>query len=115
MVEKSKGTWQRSIVIIKKKIGEEKTKTREDKQKKMIKLQFFSKLPFLDNYNKKTSTFNFLVHGHSSWSTTGLRLVRGPKALSIDFLRNQIMNVRRSKQTIETNTIIYDMTSWFVA
>ena len=76
----------------KKKIGEEKTKTREDKQKKNDQTPIFSKLPFLDNYNKKTSTFNFLVHGHSSWSTTGLRLVRGPKALSIDFLRNQIMN-----------------------
>ena len=114
MVEKSKGTWQRSIVIIKKNWRrEDKDKRRQTKKNDQTPI--FSKLPFLDNYNKKTSTFNFLVHGHSSWSTTGLRLVRGPKALSIDFLRNQIMNVRRSKQTIETNTIIYDMTSWFVA
>ena len=30
---------------------------------------------------KKINTFIVLVHGHSSWSTFGLHLVRGPKAL----------------------------------
>ena len=35
-------------------------------------------------YLKKNQHFHFLVHGHSSWSTFGLHLVRGPKALYID-------------------------------
>ena len=37
----------------KKKIGEEKTKTREDKQKKMIKLQFFQNCHFWTTITKR--------------------------------------------------------------
>ena len=32
------------------------------------------------------SQIHFLVHGHFSWSTSGLHLVRGPKALRMHFL-----------------------------
>ena len=41
---------------------------------------FFFKLPFLD-ICYKNQHIHILVHGHSSWSTFGLHLVRGPKAL----------------------------------
>ena len=53
-------------------------KTREDKR--MVKLEFFSKQLFWGIYKKK-STHSLLVHGHTSWSTFGLHLVRDPKAL----------------------------------
>ena len=46
----------------------------------MLKLDFFE-FPFLDIYSKNQH-IPFLVHGHSSWSTFGLHLVRGPKAMS---------------------------------
>ena len=60
-------------------------KTREDK---MVKLEFFSKLPFL---KEKNQHIHFLVHGHSSLSTFGLNLVRGPKVLQISIFLNQTM------------------------
>ena len=56
-------------------VGEEKTKTREDE--KMVELE---ELPFLDIYWKNQHG-RFLVHGHSSWCTFDLHLVRGPNAL----------------------------------
>ena len=60
--------------------GAKNMKTREDKR--MVKLAFlFLKLPFLDIYYEKNEHIHFLVHGHSSWFTFGLHLVRGPKAL----------------------------------
>ena len=61
--------------------------TREHKI--MIKLGFlffsfsffsFQNCPFWA-YVKNIITFTFLVHGHSSRSTFGLHLVRGPKVL----------------------------------
>jgi hypothetical protein len=61
-------------------------KTIEDKR--MFKFEFFSQLPFLGIYErKKIRIFSFVVHGHSSGSAFGLHLVRGPKALQIDFLK----------------------------
>ena len=70
-------------------------KTREDKR--MVKLFFnffFQNYPYWA-YMKKKSKKNqhvwFLVHGHSSWSTFSLHLVRAPKALLIVFLRNRTM------------------------
>ena len=47
-IEKGKGSWQRIVVVNEWFFGEEKTKTREDKR--MVKLDYFSKLPFLDIY-----------------------------------------------------------------
>jgi hypothetical protein len=35
---------------------------------------------------QKNQHIRFLVHGHSSWFTFGLHLVRGAKSLDIDFL-----------------------------
>ena len=54
-------------------------KTREDKR--MVKLDFFSfKISFIGHIIIKL-VYSLLMHGHSSWSTFGLHLVRGPKAL----------------------------------
>ena len=36
---------------------------------------------------------HFWVHGHSSWSTFGLHLVKDPKAFYFDFLRVLTMEV----------------------
>jgi hypothetical protein len=81
-VEKGKGPWQRNIIII---INlywiffrEKKTKARENKR--MVKLEKFSKLSFLGIF-KKNQHNHFWVHDHSSWSTFDLQLVRGPKTL----------------------------------
>ena len=57
---------------------EEKTKTKR-KHKEWSNLIFF-KLSFLI-YIKLNQQIHFLVHGHSSWSTFGSHLMRGPKAL----------------------------------
>ena len=66
----------------------------------------FWKLPVLDIYYKKINQhIHFLVHGHSSWSTSGLHLMRGPKALWIDFLGNRIMEVGPSSGTMENGHI----------
>ena len=65
---------------------EEKLKTREDKRRQENGQTsiFFSILTFWA-YTKKNQHIHFLVHGLSSWSTYGLHLVRGPKALQIVF------------------------------
>ena len=47
------------------------------------------KLPFWDIYIKDQH-IHFLVHGHFSWSTFSLHLVKGPKALNA-FFRNRTM------------------------
>ena len=81
---------------------EEKVTIRED-QEWSNSFFFSSKLPFLD-MDSKTQHIHFLVHGHSSWSTFGLHLVRGPKALQIDFLRNQTLEVGPWSQTMEKSS-----------
>ena len=78
--------------------GEEKRKTREDKR--MVKFDFFAKTILLGHI-LRNSAHILSVHGHSSWSTFGLDLVRDSKALSIDFLRNQTMNCRPSSRTMK--------------
>jgi hypothetical protein len=78
--------------------GEEKRKTREDKR--MVKFDFFAKTILLGIYYKKIAHI-LSVHGHSSWSTFSLDLVRDSKALSIDFLRNRTMDCRPSSRTME--------------
>ena len=62
--------------------GEEKMKIRE-----WSNLNIFQNPPFPDIYN------HFLVHGHSSWCTFRLHLVKGPKTLQIDFLRKWTLEV----------------------
>ena len=57
---------------------------REDEDKirpnKWSNLNYFQNFPFW-TYILKSHHIRFLVHGHSSWSTFSLHLVRGPKAL----------------------------------
>ena len=66
----------------------------------MIKIDFFpfQTTPFW-NCILKYKHVHFLVHGHSSWSTFNLHLVRGPKALEIDFLGNQTMEIGQSSES----------------
>ena len=52
-------------------------KTREDKGSLVKLYHFLLNYHFL-TYNQH---FHFLTHGHSSWSTFGLYLVKGPKTL----------------------------------
>jgi hypothetical protein len=59
--------------------GKDEDKRRQENDQTWF---FCPKLPFLDIYLKKQH-IHFLMHGHSSWSTFGLNLVRGPKALWI--------------------------------
>ena len=77
MVEKGRGLWQRRTAIIKKFMNnfltDEKMKTREWSNLN------FSKTALLKHTFKKISTFTFLVHDYSSWTTFDLHLVRGPK------------------------------------
>jgi hypothetical protein len=54
--------------------------------KRIFQLDFLFQNCHFWAYIKKNSTFTFWVHGHSSWSTFSLHLVRGSKALRIDFL-----------------------------
>ena len=58
---------------------EEKTKRREDKR--MVQLECFQNYPFWTFFFLEISTVIFLMHGHSSWPTFGLHLVRCPKTL----------------------------------
>ena len=69
-----------------------KRRWRQDEDKRVDKTWFFIKFyyifppfpkpAFLDIYwKKKNSAHSLLVHGHSSWSISGLHLVRGPKIL----------------------------------
>ena len=80
--------------------AKEKLKTKENKRIVKFDFLFLSKLPFLGIYLKK-SAHSFLVHGHSSWSTFNLHLLRGPKALEVYFLRNWTMDVELSSRTME--------------
>jgi hypothetical protein len=65
--------------------------TREDKR--MIKLEYFSKLPFWGTY-KKNQRIYFLVHGHSSWSTFGLHRVGGTMLSKLILKKSWIMEAK---------------------
>ena len=98
LVRKGKGPWQRNIVMMKfwwnffggKEDGDKR------RPKNMVKLDWFfifpfPKLPFLGIYETHQHV-HMLVHGHSSWSTFGLHLVKGPKGFVHQvFLRNRTM------------------------
>jgi hypothetical protein len=75
---------------------EEKDKRRQENGQ----IWFFAKTILLGHI-LRNSAHILSVHGHSSWSTFGLDLVRDSKALSIDFLRNQTMNCRPSSRTMK--------------
>jgi hypothetical protein len=67
------------IVFMKKKtLG--KRRRKEEKTKEWSNLNFFSKLSFLDMY-QKYQHIHILMYDHSSWFTFSLHQVRGPKAL----------------------------------
>ena len=59
-------------------------KRRQKKIREWSNFNFFSTMTFWA-YTKKNQHIHSLVHGLSSWSTYGLHLVRGPKALQIVF------------------------------
>ena len=73
-------------------------KTREDKR--MVKLGIFFNIFKISLFGHiffiKNQHIHFLVHGHSSWSSFGLHLMRGPKALYIEILRNWTKDKRPS-------------------
>ena len=60
---------------------------------------FFHKSPFWACI--KIQHIHFLVQGHSSWSTFGLHLVRGPRLSKLFFLWSRTMEVGRWTQTID--------------
>jgi hypothetical protein len=81
LVEKNKGLWQRNVVIINFNVlgGREN----EDKRRQENGLEFFSfKIAFFKNISKNQHT-QFLVHGHSSWSTFGLHQVRAQRLFKL--------------------------------
>jgi hypothetical protein len=76
-----KRPWQINTVIKKNLmkffLREEKMKIREDRR--LARLILFFKTALFGHISK-TRHIHFLVHGHFSWSTFNLHLVRGPKA-----------------------------------
>ena len=75
-------------------------KRRED-PKKWSNLNFSQNYPFWAYIiRKKNQHIQFLVHGHSSWSTFGLHIVRTQKLCKLILLRNQTMTVGPWKKTI---------------
>jgi hypothetical protein len=93
-------------------LGEEKIKTREDKR--MVKLYIFlSFIPtFFGHILKKTQHIHFLMHGHSSWSTFGLHLVRTLKNFVNWFLFETGPWMLDHKTDYGTKTIFHGPTSW---
>ena len=65
------------FVFGKRRWRQEKTRERSN----LIVLIFFQNCIFWAYFKKKNQHIHLLVHGHSSWSTFGLHLVRDPKAL----------------------------------
>ena len=65
----------------------------------------FFKTTFFGHVLKKNHHIHFLVHGHSSWSTFGLQLVRGPRLSNLSFLRSRTMKVGPWYRTIEKNPL----------
>jgi hypothetical protein len=70
--------------------SEDKWSPREDKR--MVKLEFFINFFLFGHVLKiknKNQHIHFLVHDHSSWSTSGLYLVRGPRLSKRSFLKSR--------------------------
>ena len=55
-------------------------KTGQDKRRECSNLNLICEIYVLGHI-LKSQHIHFLVHDHSSWSTFGIHLVRGPKAL----------------------------------
>lgn len=58
---------------------------------------------------KKKSSNPLLAHGHFSWSTVGLHLVKGPKCFKKAFFRNWTMEVWPWKKAIWHGTTLWSM------
>ena len=69
---------------------------------------FSFKTALIGRILEKNQNINLLVHNHYSWFTFGLCLVRGPKALSIDSLRDWTMEVGLSSRTMENHLPWFD-------
>ena len=66
--------------------------------------------PFLDIYICKKQHIHFLVHGHFSWSTFGLHLVKGPKALKVCFLELDYEKCDHGKMPLTwDNFMVHDL------
>ena len=61
-----------NVVVIEGKREEEGEKVKHERNQKVY-------------HNKNNQHIHFFMHGHSSWSTFGLHLVRGPKAINLHF------------------------------
>ena len=89
-------------------LGEEKTKTREDKR--MVELDLKTKIPpkmpSLGKY-QKNQHIHVLVHGHFSWSTFGLHLVGGTNGFVKWFFKKLDHQVGPWKKAI-----FHGLTSW---
>ena len=71
-----------------KKMNESFLRKRGQRQKQTREWPYFNffKTAFFGHILKKKQHIHFWVHGHCSWSTFGLHLVKGPKALYIVLL-----------------------------
>ena len=86
LVEEGKGPWKKNVVIINSWWffvgGREDEHNRRQANDQTFPPPFFKTTCFGFFLNKNKNQHNyFLVHGHSSWSMLGLRLVKDPKTL----------------------------------
>ena len=86
LIEKGRGPWQRIDVIMNfwwKVLGKRRWRQENGQTwffNLFILFDFSFKTP-LFGHKLKSPYIHLLLHGHSSWSTFGLHLVRGPMAL----------------------------------
>ena len=88
LVTNAKGPWQRNTVLMYIYIYiylSNVFHSYEEKRKKDKIEENFQNWPFW-TYIKKNQHIHFLVHGHFSWSTFGLHLIKGPETLRMQFL-----------------------------
>jgi hypothetical protein len=79
--------------------------------KRLVRLKFLFKTVNFGQIFKNNQHIHFLVHGHSTWSTLGLHLVRGPRLCKLVFSRDRTMEVGPSSPTME-KAIFHGWTSW---
>ena len=79
------------------------------KKRRRSNLKGISKTTLFDIYLKKKSTHPLYdAHGHFSWSTLGLHLVRGPKALEMHLKKNRTFKMLPWNVTMETCPLTWD-------
>ena len=74
---------------------------------------FRERLGFWACIYKKNQHLHFLVHGHSSWSTFGLHLVRGPRLSKLKFYEVRPWNSDHELGPL-TKAIFHGLTSWSI-